>query len=235
MASQLVLGSLAFAPALAVVYFVLGAQEEFFEHQAMFLALLGGLVLGILLAIAETFILTDASVLFVVLAFPLVETMGKTMVVGLPRFQDEPETVLLGGALGATLAAMLMMFYVQTVVQRPMSLALVAKVGLAAIGFTGAHVVSGLRLGQGPAEGSILSGFLPSLAWLAPAHLFLGLLGLVPAGDQAIVRPLAGDWLWVVPLAVYGAGIFLWKTPPLVRRGLPRKERRRLRREQRGH
>lgn len=232
-ASQLVLGIIEFLPALGILYFVLGEQEGFFRHQAMFLALIGGLVLGLLLAIVETFILTDAGVLFIVVAFALVETMGKTMVVGLPRFRDEPETVLLGGAVGAMLAAMLLVFYGQSLAAEPLSWQMLVKVTGAALGFTGAHFVSGLRLGEGPSRGSVLSGFLPSLGWLLPAHVLLGLLGLVPVEGGAAIQPLMGDWFWAIPLALYGVGIFLWKTPDLLRKGLPRDERRRLQREER--
>ncbi len=233
MSTGLVAGILAFAPAFAAVYWVLGAQEDFFEHKAMVVALIGGLVLGILVAIPEMFILVDAGVLFVIPMFALVETMGKTMLLGLGRFRDEPQTILLGGAVGATMAAMLMMFFVQTVIEQPLSAVLVAKVALASLGFTAAHFVSGMRLGEGPASGSVVGGFLPSLGWLLPAHVFLGLLGTVPANGQVIVQPLAGDWIWSVPLAVYGVVVFVWKTPDLVRKGLPQAERRRIRREQR--
>lgn len=233
MSTGLVVGILSFAPAFGVVYWVLGAQEDFFEHKAMVLALIGGLVLGILAAIPEMFVLVDAGVLLVIPMFALIETMGKTMLLGLGRFRDNPQTILLGGAAGATMAGMLMMFYVQTILDQPLTATLIAKVALAAIGFTGAHFISGMRLGEGPAKGSVVSGFLPSLAWLLPAHVFLGLLGMILIEGQVIVQPLAGDWIWSVPLAVYGAAIFVWKTPDLVRKGLPQAERRRIRREQR--
>lgn len=234
MSTGLVLGILSFAPAFAVVYWVLGAQEDFFEHKAMAFSLIGGLVLGIVVGIPERFILLDAGVLFVIPMFAAVETMGKTMMLGLGRFRDEPQTILLGGAAGATMAGMLMMFYVQSLVEQPFSWVLGVKVALGAVGFTTAHFVSGMRLGQGPANGSVVGGFLPSLGWLLPAHVFLGLLGMVPVNGHVVVQPLAGDWIWSVPLAVYGVGLFVWKTPELVRKGLPQAERRRWRREQRG-
>jgi hypothetical protein len=230
-ASQLFLGILAFLPALSIVYFVLGAQEEFFRDQAMFVAMIGGLVLGLLVAIAERFILQDASVLFVVLAFPLVETMAKTMLVGLPRFRDREETVLLGGAAGAMMAAMLVVFYVQYVAGEPTTWQLLVKVLAAAIGLTGAHFVSGLRLGLGPARGSITSGFLASLLWLIPAHAILGFLGLVPVQRGLAVVPLEGSWVTAAILALYGIVVFVWKTPVFMERGLPRDQRRKLREE----
>lgn len=231
MAPQLLLGIVSFLPALAVVYIVLGAREEFFRHQAMFVAMIGGLVLGLLVAIAEWFILQDASILFVVLAFPLVETMAKTMLVGLPRFRDEDETILLGGAAGAMMAAMLMVFYVQYVADDPLTWQLVAKVAAASLGLTGAHFVAGLRLGLGPARGSVTSGFFPSLLWLLPAHLILGFLGLVPVDRGIAVLPLTGDWVTALPLAVYGVAVFVWKTPSFIEKSLPRDERRALREE----
>lgn len=233
MASQLLLGVIAFLPALAIMYFVLGSQEGFFEHGSMFLALLGGLVLGVLVVIAETFMLVDAGLIFIVIAFPLVETMAKTTLVGLPRFRDERETVMLGGATGIMLGAMVFTFYGQSLAGDPVDWRLLVKAIGGSIGFTGAHFVSGMRLGQGPAEGSLLGGFLPSLAWLLPAHVLLGLLGVVPVEGGVAIQPLRGDWVWAVLLALYGVGIFLWRTPDLIRKALPEKERRRMRREQR--
>jgi hypothetical protein len=234
-APTLFLGIASFLPALAIVYFVLGAQEEFFRHQAMFVAMIGGLVLGLLVAIVEWFVLSDASVLFVVLAFPLVETMAKTMLVGLPRFRDRDETILLGGAAGAMMAAMLATFYVfylqNSQAAQAASWQLYVKVFAAAVGFTGAHFVSGLRLGLGPARGSITSGFFASLLWLLPAHLLLGFLGLVPVERGLGVIPLEGSWVTALILAVYGIAVFVWKTPAFIERGLPRDERRKLREE----
>lgn len=231
MASQLLLGAIAFLPALATLYFVVGAQEQFFRDQAMFLAMIGGLVLGLLVAIAEAVMLTDAGLLFVVIAFPLVETMAKTMLVGLPRFRDEPEAVLLGGAAGAMLAAMVLVYYTRTLAADPLTWQMAVKVVGASVGFTGAHFVSGLRLGQGPAQGSVLGGFLPSFGWLMPAHVLLAPL-LIGFEDLAL-RPLQGLWVWAIPLAIYGLAIFIWRTPDLIVKGLPKEERRRYRREQR--
>jgi len=228
------LGVISFLPALALLYFVLGAREEFFRHQAMYLAVLGGMVLGVLLAIAETFVLLDAGVLVIVVAFPLMETMGKTMFLGLPRFRDNEETVLLGGAAGATMAAILVVFYGRLLVGQPTTWELIVKVAGTAIGFTGAHFVSGLRLGMGPAEGTVLGGFIPSLLWLAPAHVLLGLLGLSARDGRVIVEPLTGDYLWAILLAAYGLAIFWWRSAEFVREGLPMQARRRWRREQRG-
>jgi hypothetical protein len=225
------MGIVSFLPALAVVYVVLGAREEFFREQAMFVAMIGGLVLGLLVAIAERFILLDAGILVVVIAFPLVETMAKTMLVGLPRFRDEDETILLGGAAGAMMAAMLMVFYVQFLTDAPLTWQLLAKVAAAAIGLTGAHFVCGLRLGLGPARGSIVSGFFPSVLWLLPAHVLLGLLGLVPTEQGIGVVPLEGEWLTAIPLALYGIVVFVWKTPAYLEKSLPRDERRELRDE----
>lgn len=231
MASQLLMGTISFLPALAILYFVLGTQEEFFRHQAMFVALIGGLVLGLLVAIPERFILVDASVLFVVVAFPLIETMAKTMLVGLPRFRDRDETVLLGGATGVMMAAMLLVFYGRFVADQALTWQLIVKVLGASIGFTAAHFVSGLRLGLAPSRGSLLGGFFPGFAWLLPAHVLLGLLGLVPVERGIAVLPFQGDWFWALPLALYGIVIFVWRTPGLLEKGLPREERRRLRRE----
>lgn len=230
MASQLLLGLVAFVPALLLLYFVVGAQEAFFRQQAMFVALIGGLVLGVLVAVAETFILTDAGLLFVVVSFPLVETMAKTMLVGLPRFRQERETVLLGGATGAMLAAMLLTFYAQSLTAEPVSWALVVKLVGASLGFTGAHFVSGLRLGLGPAKGSILGGFLPSLAWLLPAHVLLA--PLLIGFQDGVLRPLQGLWVWAIPLALYGVGIFVWRSPRLIAEGLPKQQRREILRDQ---
>lgn len=230
----LILGIVAFAPAFLLVYWVLGAQEEFFDHKAMVIALIGGLVLGIVIAIPEMFILVDAGVLFVIPMFAVVETMGKTVLLGLGRFRDKAQTVLLGGAVGATMSAMLMMFYVQTVVDWALDWQLVVRVGGAAVGFTGAHFVTGMMLGQGPARGNVLGGFMPALLWLLPAHVFLGLLGLTVVNGHAVVQPLAGDWFWAIPLALYGFVLVVWKTPRLVLKGLPQSQRRKIRREQKG-
>lgn len=234
MVSNLVVGLISFLPGMLVLYLVIGAYEQHFRHKAMFLAIIGGLVLGLLIAVAEAFVMSDAALLFVILAFPVMETLGKAALLGLPRFQDEPETVLLGGAVGATVAPMLLMMHVQFVAEVPLVGWLLVNIVGAAVGLTGAHVVSGMVLGQGPARGSVLGSFLPSLAWLLPADaLFVMLASTKRFAGRSIgeFSPLQGDALWALLLAGYGLLIMVWRSPDLVREGLPADARRAIRRE----
>lgn len=231
MVSQLLLGVLNFLPGLLLLYIVLGGYEAHFDDRAMFFAIMGGLILGILLWIAEGFIITDAGILFIVPALTLVETMGKTMFAGLPRFRGERQTVLLTGAMAIVLAPMLLMFYSRFIQSAPVDTSLIIRILSVAVGYTLAHFVTGMIVGQGPARGNLLKGFLPGALWLLPVHVLLGLLAVVEGGPP--VAWMQGDLVWAVLIAVYGISLFLWKGPRLLVEGLDRRERKAWYRQQR--
>lgn len=234
MVSQLLLGVIGFLPGVALVYVVLGRHEEHFRDEAMFLALMGGLVMGLAIAFVEAFMLRDwaagASVgLFVVVTLPLVETMAKTVVLGLKRFRNNEETVLLGGAMGAGLSAMLFMFYGQFVRSEAVTVGLGVSLTATSIGFALVHFVTGMMVGTGPARGKVTGGFWPGYLYLVPAHLLFVASTIDLTGG--VNQPFAGSLGFPLAIALYGVGLVLWKGRELVMRGLPPDERRRLRRE----
>ncbi len=232
MVSQLVLGMIAFLPGVAVLYQLLGEHEEHFRHNAMFLVVLAGMALGLAGGFVELIIMADAIWLISMAAAPLIETMVKTMIVGLPRFRHEREAVLLGGGAGIGVAALILMTYSQTVRNAPLSWQLIVTLVSVAIGFTLVHYVSGLLLGQGPAQGSVLGKFAQSYAVLLPAHILLGLLGLI---EDLRLRPLRNytDVELAIGILVYGLVLALFWGPKLIKEGLPQTARRELRRQER--
>lgn len=227
--SQFLAGLINILPGLGVLYFVLGPLEGHFRHEAMFLAVIGGLFLGLGAAIAELFIITGSAPLFVAFALPLVETMAKTMILGLPRFRNNDETVLLGGATGLGLSAMLLIFYGQFVREVPLTPTLTVTLLATAVGFTLAHFISGLELGVGPANGRILGRFLPGYLLLLPAHA-LFVLGAIDL-ESGTNLPLTGHVGFAIGMAIYGIALLLVRGPALIRRGLPPPERARWRRQ----
>lgn len=230
--SQLALGIIAFMPGMVVLYLLLGEHEEHFDHNAMFLVVLGGMALGLVGGFVELIIMADAVWIFSILAAPLVETMAKTMIIGLPRFRGEEQAVLLGGGVGIGVAALVLMTYSQTVRLAPVSWQLVVTLVSVAIGFTLAHYVSGLVLGQGPARGSVIAKFVQSYAILLPAHVLLGFLGLI---EDLRLRPLRNytDVELAVGVLIYGLVLTLAWGPKLIKEGLPQQARRELRRQER--
>lgn len=231
MVSQLVLGMIAFLPGIAVLYAHIGQHEAHFRHNAMFLCLLGGMALGLAGSFVELIVMSESFYVIAMLAAATVETMAKTMVVGLPRFRGHNETVLLGGATGLGVAALTMMAYSQTLRAEPASWRLWTTLVSVSIGFTLVHHVSGMLLGQGPAEGRLLSRFLPSLGVLLPAHILLMIMGLDPATDT--MRPLLSYQNIEFGLLLLGYGLLLFwlMGPKLAKRGLPEEEQKRLRRQ----
>lgn len=230
--SQLLLGMIAFLPGMAVLYQLLGQHEEHFRHNAMFLVVLGGMALGLAGGFVELIVMADAIWLVSMVAAPLIETMAKTMIVGLPRFHKEREAVLLGGGAGIGVAALILMTYSQTVRNAAISWQLIVTLVSVSIGFTLVHYVSGLLLGQGPAKGSVLAKFAQSYAVLLPAHVLLGFLGLI---EDLRLRPLRNytDVELALGILAYGLALTLWWGPKLIKEGLPQPARRELRRQQR--
>ncbi|MDX1610822.1 MAG: hypothetical protein R3185_00540 [Candidatus Thermoplasmatota archaeon] len=232
MVSQLAMGMVAFLPAVAILYAYIGPHDKHFRHNAMFMVLVGSLALGLAAGFAELFIITDAGLLLVVFALPLVETMAKTMLVGLPRFRGRAETVLLGGAVGLGTAAMIFMTYAQVIRMEPDSWRLWTTLVAVSIGFTLTHFISGLMLGQGPAEGKVLGQFLSSYLILLPAHGLLIWLGLA---QGLAYQPFVNYNSIEIGLLLAAYGVLLtWRMAgPLIRLGLPAQEKARMRREAR--
>lgn len=219
----------AVVPAMAAMTLALGPYDGFFDDREIFLFLLGGLALGLLIAVLEvSLLLTSGGIhpAFYVFGAPLAAQLGKAVVLNLPRYQADPGGVFRGASLGAGLGAMVVLGYGNTSVFLDPARLPSTGLRLAALG-TGVgalHVATGALLGDHVARGRPFRGLAAATAASVPmAFAALAFVAL---------RDFPGDQdLWAVAGLAYGVAAFAYAQHRVMDRGLTDDQRRRRRRE----
>lgn len=85
-------------PALLLLWIGLRGYEGLYKDKNIFLMFIVGIILGFIIAILELF--TSGVGEFYIILFPIVEQMGKVIILNLGRFQEKRETVIYGLVLG---------------------------------------------------------------------------------------------------------------------------------------
>ena len=85
-------------PALLILWLGLRGYEGMYKDKNIFLFFIVGIILGFIIALLELFT-TAVGIIYIIL-FPIVEQMGKVIILNLGRFHEKRETVIYGMALG---------------------------------------------------------------------------------------------------------------------------------------
>jgi hypothetical protein len=85
-------------PALLILWLGLRGYEGMYKDKNIFLFFIVGIILGFIIAIIELFT-AGVGVIYIIL-FPILEQMGKVIILNLGRFHEKRETVIYGLALG---------------------------------------------------------------------------------------------------------------------------------------
>ena len=101
-----------FAPAILLLYILLRQYETFFSERNIFLALAGGMVLGMIITvfhlISDDAILNfiDLTLIVYVLLFALFEELAKLIILNYPKLAGKHYTVYYGATLGLGIGSM---------------------------------------------------------------------------------------------------------------------------------
>jgi hypothetical protein len=101
-----------FAPAILLLYILLRQYETFFTERNIFLALAGGMVLGMVITVfhlaSDDLLLDflDLSLIVYVLLFALFEELAKLIILNYPKLAGKHYTVYYGATLGLGVGSM---------------------------------------------------------------------------------------------------------------------------------
>jgi hypothetical protein len=85
-------------PALILLFISIEGYEKSLKHKNIFLAFIGGIILGFITVVIEIY--TGDIPIYIIVVFPIFEELFKTIVLNIGRLQEKPETVLYGLTLG---------------------------------------------------------------------------------------------------------------------------------------
>lgn len=213
-------GLVAIVPPMLALMVAFARYDGFFEDRLVFLYFMAGLVLGLVAAFFETYLVFAGEgrlgLLYLALT-PTLAQLGKTVGVNLPRFQGERTSVFHGGAMGAGVGAMVVLAYAEVVVHDPLwrtgGLLLVLGVGVSL-----AHLATGAYIGEHVARGRPFRGMaIATVATLPVAWAtFEFLVGRHP--------------LWTAVALLWGAGLFWYARREVLPQGLSHEQRKEMRR-----
>lgn len=101
-----------FAPAILLLYLLLRQYETHFAERNIFLALAGGMILGMVITVfhlaSDDMILSypDLTIIGYVILFPLFEELAKLIILNYPKLAGKHYTVYYGAALGLGVGSM---------------------------------------------------------------------------------------------------------------------------------
>jgi hypothetical protein len=261
---------LALIPAMGLLYVYLRRYEGYFDQNRLFFGLLVGLFAGILVRWLETAafpfdfpgLLQDTtpyttgtivySFAYTAMGFALMETLGKTAIVGFKKFRTRKDTPYYGAAVGIGFGAMWTMQLLANAVQRfrledgtlaftprglreaggtfdasPLALVYDGFLFALCLGLMLTHAASGVWVGRGSGEGRLWKGAAWGSLWLAPGLACYWLWLNTP--DQ--VLPALGALAWGIFAMVIADRKVLLVIVPADVRDMVRRARRREQRK----
>jgi hypothetical protein len=90
-------------PALILLFISIKGYEKTTKHKNIFLAFIGGIIIGFIATILEIY--TGDVPIYIIVLFPVFEELFKTIILNIGRLQEKPETVIYGLTLGLGMGA----------------------------------------------------------------------------------------------------------------------------------
>jgi len=223
-----------FVPAILLLYILLRRYETFFAERNIFLALAGGMVLGMIITVfhlaSDDLLLSylDLTLIVYVLLFALFEELAKLIILNYPKFAGKHYTVYYGATLGLGVGSMAIIAISYSLfLGSPDALGNPVTVGALVVlsfNFSLLNGSTGVMIGYGAAKYRLWGYFIRAFL----AHALFNLM-LLP-------------FLWNLRVAEYGSlllctmftvALFWYVHKSLMPEALPKKMRKKRRREAR--
>ncbi|HEC89909.1 MAG: protease PrsW [Thermoplasmata archaeon] len=205
-------------PALIVLYIGLKGWEGYYKEKTVFILLVIGLIIGFIASIIEY--LTVSAGLIVILLFPLLEQILKTIVLNISSLQEKQETTLYGLAIGLGFGSMFMPFSLLLINVKLDLTLLFLFIG--SIGIILFHGATGILLGYGIYQSRLPRYFSIVILFHLPITIWFFLTTILNL-----------EYLQVV-LIFYGLIIYWYASKKFLKKVLLQvKSRRRVKRKQR--
>lgn len=163
--SSLLLGII---PALTLLYLSLKDWHGKFVEKTLYIMFIIGIISGFIVVIIQTTIILTFEVLII---YPFLEQIIKTMILNLRRFQEKQSTIIYGLALGLGFGSVYppasMLLVAETVSNMDILMILLRSIGILFL-----HGASGALIGYGIFKGKIINYYLYAVFLLLAAYLF---------------------------------------------------------------
>lgn len=157
------------APALILLYITLKGYDGIYREKTIFIMFMVGITAGVISIVVESF--TRQLGYIVILIFPILEQMFKTMILNLRRYQGKRETPIYGLALGVGFGSVFTPYYLilaSTAATESFSVYIILFISTATIILHGA---TGVLLGFGIYKKELMKYFLISILLYIPVNL----------------------------------------------------------------
>jgi len=199
-------------PALVLLFIGLKGYDEFYKEKNIFLTFVVGIILGFIAALIELFTLT-AGVLIIIL-FPVLEQILKTMILNVGRLHGRKETVIYGLSLGLGFGSIFTPVSIILANIQTESILLLASIILGSIGIILVHGATGVIIGYGVFIGKLMKNYVFALILHIPVTIWFFLTGIYKI-----------EFLQVC-LILYGLVIYWYATKKIIPQILNRNQRR---------
>ena len=163
-------------PALVLLYIGLKGYDDFYKEKNIFLTFVIGIILGFIAALMELFTLT-AGVLIIIL-FPILEQILKTMILNVGRLHGKKETVIYGLSLGLGFGSIFTPVSIILANIQTESILLLASIILGSIGIILVHGATGIIIGYGVYKGKLMKNYVFALILHIPVTAWFFLTGI---------------------------------------------------------
>jgi len=196
--SSLILGII---PALILLYWVLKDWQGEYVEKTLFIMFIIGIITGFIASVIEIFTLTSG--ILIIILFPVLEQIMKTMVLNLPRFHLKRSTVLYGLALGLGFGSIFTPVSMLLANIQTGSLFVIASILIGSIGIILMHGATGLLIGYGVYQGNLTKYFLFAVLLYIPVSLGVFLTGLFQIDEYQIAIIFYGILIYWYVLKTY--------------------------------
>lgn len=199
-------------PALVLLYIGLKGYDDFYKEKNIFLTFVIGIILGFIAALMELFTLT-AGVLIIIL-FPILEQILKTMILNVGRLHGKKETVIYGLSLGLGFGSIFTPVSIILANIQTESILLLASIILGSIGIILVHGATGIIIGYGVYIGKLMKNYVFALILHIPVTAWFFLTGIYKLEHLQVY------------LVLYGLVIYWYATKKIMPKILNRNQRR---------
>jgi len=196
--SSLILGII---PALILLYWELKDWQDEYVEKTLFIMFIIGIITGFIASVIEIFTLTSG--ILIIILFPVLEQIMKTMVLNLPRFHLKRSTVLYGLALGLGFGSIFTPVSMLLANIQTGSLFVIAAILVGSIGIILMQGATGLLIGYGVYQGNLTKYFLFAVLLYIPVSLGIFLTGFFRIDEYQIAIIFYGILIYWYVLKTY--------------------------------
>ena len=199
-------------PALLFLLISVRGYEGFLKQKNIFLAFIGGIIIGFVAAVLEIY--TGDVPIYIILVYPIFEQFFKTIILNIGRLQEKRETVIYGLTLGLGFGAVSTS---ASIMRGTISAGDYLSLGLVVFGSFGIIMLQGAT--------GVLIGFGVYKKELMKWVIFAIILQIIYNTGVMIIQPLS-NFIIVIYLFVFGVIIYWYATKKIMPRILLESQRR---------